>query len=181
MLIDEGFVLFIRHYAPSLHSLFLSDCCLSCCQTCNRYTEWRAGYIVKTNLVAELNRRWVTTVLTTNTAVKFAVYRFSKFQSCFHQLANTFLVKFSKWIVLEDFSIIVCIQELTSIITGETECHLSQIVCSEAEEVSLFSDFVSSQCCTRNLDHSTNLILKVYTCCCDFSICCLNNNFLNVF
>lgn len=48
-------------------------------------------------------------MLTTDTAVKCAVCRFSKFQSCFHQLANTFLVKFSKWIVLENLSIIVSV------------------------------------------------------------------------
>ena len=100
-----------------LQLLLLCNSCLCCCQTCNRYTEWRTGYIVKTNLVAEFYRRWISTMLTTDTAVKFAVCRFSKFQSCFHQLTNTILVKFSKWIVLEDLSIILSIEELTSIVT----------------------------------------------------------------
>ena len=36
--------------------LFIVDSCLCCSQSCDRYAERRAGYIVQTNLVAEFNR-----------------------------------------------------------------------------------------------------------------------------
>ena len=42
----------------------LLQCSLSSSQTCNRNTEGRAGHVVQTNVVAELNGRGVTAVLT---------------------------------------------------------------------------------------------------------------------
>lgn len=57
-------------------------------------------------------------MLTADTNMELVVYRLTEFDSCFHELANACLVKLSKRIVLEDLSIIVCVKELTSIITG---------------------------------------------------------------
>ena len=109
------------------------------------------------------------------------INRFSEFDSHLHELANTNLIQFCKWIVLEDLSIIVSIEELTSVITGESVCHLCKVVCSEAEEVSFFCDIVSCKSSSWDLDHCTNLVLKVASSCCDLSVSCLYNEFLNVF
>ena len=119
-------------------------------------------------------------MLTTDTTVKGRTNLLTFLYSHLHQLANTCLVKLSKWIALVDLSIIVSIQELTGIITGETECHLSQVVCTEAEELSLCCNLISGQCCTRNLDHSTNFVLHLNTCCCNLSVSCCNNDILNI-
>src|SRR5699024_2087595 len=98
-----------------------------------------------------------------------------------HQFADTNLVKFCKWIVLVDLSVIVSVEELTSVVTGESECHLCQVVCTEAEEVSFFCDLVSCKSSSRDLDHCTNFVFKVDTSCCDFSVSCFNNEVLHVF
>ncbi len=77
-------------------------------------------------------------MLSTDTNVECRVNRFSEFDSHLHELTNTNLIQFSEWIVLEDLSVIVSVQEFTSIVTGESVSHLSKVVGSEAEEVSLF-------------------------------------------
>ncbi len=48
--------------------LFLLDCGLSSGEACYRNAEWRARYVVDADLVEELDRVWVTTVLAADTA-----------------------------------------------------------------------------------------------------------------
>ena len=50
--------------------LLVIQSCLSCCQTCDRHTEWGAGYVVKAYFVAELYRRRISAVLAADTALK---------------------------------------------------------------------------------------------------------------
>ena len=54
--------------------------------------------------------------------------RLTKLDSHLHQLADTVLIQLSERIILEDLGVIVSVQELTCIITGEAEGHLGQIV-----------------------------------------------------
>ena len=84
-------------------------------------------------------------MLTADTYVQRRVNRSSKIDSHLHQLANAVLIEFCEWIVLEDLSVIVSVQEFTSIVTGESVSHLSKVVGSEAEEVCLFCDLICSQ------------------------------------
>ena len=58
-------------------------------------------------------------MLTADTYVQRRVNRSSKIDSHLHQLANAVLIKFCEWIVLEDLSVIVSVQEFTSIVTGQ--------------------------------------------------------------
>ena len=120
-------------------------------------------------------------MLAADTYVQVRVNRLAEFDCHLHQLANTCLIQFCERIVLKDLSVIVSVQELTSVITGESVCHLCKVVCTEAEEVSLFCDLVSCKSSSRDLDHCTNLILQVAVCCCDLSVCCLNNKLLHIF
>src|SRR5699024_10450123 len=138
-------------------------------------------YIVKTKLVAELYRARVSTVLAADTYVELRINRLSKVDSHLHQLANANLIQLCERIVLEDLSIIVSVKELTCIVTGEAVCHLCQVVCTEAEEVSLCSNLVSCKSSSRDLDHCTNFVLQVASCSSDLSVSCLNNKFLHVF
>ena len=50
--------------------VLLSDSCLSCCQTSDRYTERWAGYIVQADLMAELYGRRISAVLAADTYVE---------------------------------------------------------------------------------------------------------------
>ena len=97
------------YFREKLFRVLLSDCCLSCCQTSDRYTGRRAGYVIQANLVAELNRGGISTVLTTDTNMELRINRFSKFDSHLHQFANTSLIQFCKRIVLKDLGVIVSI------------------------------------------------------------------------
>ena len=84
-------------------------------------------------------------MLAADTYVKVRVNRFAEFDCHLHQLANASLIQLSERIAFKDLSIIVSTEELTSIVTREAVSHLSQVVCTEAEEISFLSDFVSSQ------------------------------------
>ena len=119
-------------------------------------------------------------MLAADTYMQVRVNRFAQFDSHLHQLANANLIQFRERIVLEDLRIIVCVQELACVVTGESVCHLGKVVCTEAEEVSFFSDLVSCQSSSRDLDHGTNLIFQVDACCCDLSVSSLNNELLNI-
>ena len=151
-------IVFKAVFSLMLHSLL--KCSLSSGQSCDRHAERRAGNVVEADLVAELNGRGVTTVLTADTYVESGVNGLTESDSHVHQLANAGLVELSEGIVLEDLSVVVSAQELACVIAGEAVGHLGQVVGTEAEEVCVGSNVVSGQACARNLDHGTNLILQ---------------------
>ena len=97
-----------------------------------------------------------------------------------HQLANAGLIQLGEGIVLENLGIVVSIQELTGIVTGEAVGHLGQVVGAEAEEVGVLGDLVSGQAGTGNLDHGADLVLKVNASSGDFRIGGLHDNLLDV-
>ena len=47
----------------------IQDCRLCRCQSCDRYPEWRTGYIIESDIMAELNGGRIAAVLTADTAV----------------------------------------------------------------------------------------------------------------
>ncbi len=78
-------------------------------------------------------------MLAADTNMQLRINRLTKFDSHLHQFADTCLIQLGEWIVLEDLGVIVSVQELACIITGEAEGHLSQVVGTEAEEVRLLA------------------------------------------
>ncbi len=158
----------------------LAECSLCSSQSSDRNTEGRAGNVCQTKLVAELNRGRIAAVLAADTYVELRTCSLTKLDSCLHQLTNADLVELSEGIVLEDLCIIVSVQELTSVVSGEAVCHLCQVVCTEAEELSFLSDIISCESCTRNLDHCTNFVLQLNASSLDNFISCSNNYILNV-
>ena len=112
--------------------------------------------------MAELYGRRISAVLAADTYMQRRIYRLAKLDSHFHQLAYAGLIQLGKRIVLEDLGVIVSVQELSCIVTGETKGHLSQVVCTEAEEVSFFCYIVSCKSCSRDLNHCTYFIIKLY-------------------
>ncbi len=167
-------------YTITLFCVGLLERSLSSSESSNRNTEGRARNVCETELVAELNRGGVATVLAADTYVELGTCSLTKLDSCLHQLTNADLVELSEGIVLEDLCIVVSIEELTSVVSGEAVCHLCQVVCTEAEELSFLSDIVSCQSCTRNLDHCTNLVLQLNACSSDYFVSSSNNYILNI-
>ena len=115
-----------------------------------------------------------------DTDVHIGTCSLTELDSHFHQLANACLVELSEGIVLEDLSVIVSVKELACVITREAVCHLCKVVCTEAEELSFLSDFVSCKSSSGDLDHCTNFILEVSAGFLDNSVSCFNNEVLNV-
>ena len=108
--------------------MFIGNRCLCCCQSCNRYAERRAGDIVQTYLVAELDGSGIAAVLTADTKVDVRANLAALLCCHSDQLADTVLVKVCEGIGLIDLACIVILQELAGIVTGEAEGHLGQIV-----------------------------------------------------
>ena len=118
-------------------------------------------------------------MLAADTAVESRANCLTHLNCHIHKLTDTNLVELCERIELINLVVIVRTKELACVITAEAECHLSKVVSTEAEELSFLSDLVSCKSGTRNLDHCTNLILKVDACCCNLSVCCCNNYVLN--
>ena len=95
--------------------------------------------------MAELDRSRVAAVLAADTDMESGIDGLAELDRHIHQLANAGLIELSERIVLKDLSVIVSVEELTCVVTAEAEGHLSQVVGTEAEEVSLGSNLVSSQ------------------------------------
>lgn len=74
-----NFAMSEKLFCKIIYGLLLTsvDSRLCCCQTCNRYTEWRTGYIVQTNLMAEFYRSRVAAMFATDSYMKFWTYWFS--------------------------------------------------------------------------------------------------------
>ena len=119
-------------------------------------------------------------MLAADTYMELIVNWLTKLDSHFHKLAYTCLVELCEWVVFKNLAIIVSVEELTSVITAEAECHLSKVVCTEAEEVSFLSNLISCKSSSWDFNHCTNFILKLNTSSSDFSISCLYNYLLNI-
>ena len=117
-------------------------------QTCDRHTEGRAADVVQTDVVAELNARGIAAVLTADAQAQIGAGLTAIVCGHLHQLAHADLIQVLERIALVDLVLIVCAQELGSVITAEAEGHLGQVVGAEAEELGLLGDLAGSQSCT---------------------------------
>ena len=84
----------------SLAALFLYSS-LSRSESCDRYSEWRAGYIVKTYLVAEMYGCRISAVLAADTQLDVRSCLFAAFNSNLNELSNACLVERLERIGLE--------------------------------------------------------------------------------
>src|SRR5271163_628457 len=81
----------------------------------------------------------------------------------FHESANSLLVQHLKWIDLQNASRNVVRDELTGIVTRETERRLGQIVRAERKELADLGDLVRDHARARQFDHSSGGILHLDT------------------
>src|SRR5262249_24539257 len=87
-----------------------------------------------------------------------------------HELTNALAIKNFKRIIRENFllgagalyTFHIPLKEFAfSIVSTKSKSHLSQIICTEAEEFRIFSNFVRRQSCTRNFNHRSELVINL--------------------
>ena len=121
------------------------DSSLSSSQTGDRHTEGRAADVVQTDVVAELHARGIAAVLAADAQTQIGAGLTTVVGSHLDQLADADLIQMLERIALVDLVLVVCAQELGSVITAEAEGHLGQVVGAEAEEVSFLGDLAGGQ------------------------------------
>jgi len=97
-------------------------------------------------------------VLAADTHLETCLCRTAFLCTHFYELSYTFLVEHLEWICLDDTQFLVVFEELRSVVARVSECHLSQVVCSEREEVGIFGNLVGNESGARHLNHCTNLV-----------------------
>ena len=90
---------------------WVADDCLSGGQTSDWDTEWAAGDVVHAEAVAEVDRLWITTVLTTDTDRKVWACDTAIFDGDLHEAADTVLIDCLEWRVLEETPFVVVLEE----------------------------------------------------------------------
>ena len=96
-----------------------------------------------------------------DSAVESRILGFAQFDRHIHELAHALCIQTGERVGFIDFIFIVCGQELSGVVPAEAECHLCQIVGSEAEEIRFFRNFVRGEGGTGNLDHGAHLVMQV--------------------
>ena len=110
-------------------------CTLSSYKPCDWNSVWRAAHIIKAYFVGEVDGFWLSTMFSTYSHLEVGFDGTPFLNSNFHQLANAFLIKDFKRIVLNDTCFLIDWHEFGYIVTAESECCLGQVVCSKREEV----------------------------------------------
>ena len=85
--------------------------------------------------MTKLYGRRIAAVLAADSYMEVRICRLAKLQRQFHQFTHACLIQPCERIIFKNLGIIVSIQELPGVITGESKGHLRQIVCTETEEV----------------------------------------------
>lgn len=102
-------------------------------------------------------------MLTANTTLNIWVALMTKLNTHLNQLSNT-RINCSEGVVRQNaLSKILRNKFCFNVVTGETKGGLCKVVGTEAEEVCLSCNFVSSNSSTRKLNHGTNWNVKLYT------------------
>ena len=108
--------------------------------------------------MAEFDSRRIAALLAADTEFDVGSGGLTAFDSNLHKLAYTYLVESCEGVGFENLLHIVFVKELTGVVSGETESHLSEVIGTEGEEFSFFSDFVSSQSRSGDFYHSTDMV-----------------------
>ena len=96
-------------------------------------------------------------MLTADTQFDVRAGLLAELSSHLNQLANAILIQLLERIGLVDLLAVVFIQELASIVSGEAERHLREVVRAEGEELSFFRNLISRDSGSRNLDHRADM------------------------
>ena len=102
-------------------------------------------------------------MLTTDTAGEIWAGSTSTLYGHLDQLTYTFLIELLEGVDTEDLLVEVDGQEACDIISAVAEGHLRQVVRTEAEVLGMLSDQIGGECCSRDLDHRTDMEVDLYT------------------
>ena len=100
-------------------------------------------------------------MLATDAALQFWSRAATFLNGHLDKLANARFVDLLERVGFKDLLFQIIRKESSDVVAAVTERHLSQVIRSEAEELSSFGDFVRSQSSTRNLDHRANHVLNL--------------------
>ena len=76
-------------------------------------------------MMAELDRTWLTTMLTTDTTLEVLACLTSFLNSHLNQLTNTLLIENLEWVNIKNLLFQVAWQEASNVVAALTEGHLS--------------------------------------------------------
>src|SRR5690606_2852389 len=118
-----------------------------------RHPERAAADVIQPNLVAELDRLGIATMLAANAALELLLDATSLLDSHLDQLANAVDVDRLERVDLQDVVPEVIGQERVDVVTAVPERHLRQVIRAKAEEVGERGDLVSGQSGPWDFDH----------------------------
>src|SRR4029453_9580874 len=110
------------------------QCRLRCCESSNRYAEWRTTHVVQTDLVTEGDRLWIAAVFPANTNLKIRLDRASPFRSHSDQLSDAISIKHLERIVADNLSFGVIGQEPARVVASQAKRCFRWIVCAKREK-----------------------------------------------
>ena len=102
-------------------------------------------------------------MLTTNAQLDILSSAPSFLDGNFHELPHTRLINNSKWIVSDNFLLLIMRQEGAGIITAHTKSRLRQVIGSETEELCCLSNLIRSDGATRHFNHGPHQITQFHT------------------
>ena len=150
--------------AGVFNSLFLSllfNRSLSSSQTGNRNTIRRAGNIVQTDGIEELNGLRITAVFTADTQMQIRIGCAAFNGSTANQFANAVNIDGSKRISNINAFGSVFVKNSTGIVTAHTQSGLGQVVGTETEERGRLGNFFSHQCSSRQFNHRADQVVNL--------------------
>ena len=130
-------------------------------QTRDRDAVRRAGNIVQTDVVAELDGRRIAAVLAADTEVHGRTGRFTHLDRHIHQFAYADRVEAGERVGFVDLVLVVRGQEFAGVVARESEGHLRQVVRAEAEELRFLRHLVGGERRARDFDHRADFVLQI--------------------
>ena len=132
---------------------------LRCREACDRDTERRATHVVQAQVVAEFHRTGIASVLAADPDLEIRTDASPKFNRHPHDFPHSLYVEGRERIIGENALLQVMKKESRfSVVPGDPEYRLRQIVRSEREEISRRRNFVRCEGRPRDLDHRPELI-----------------------
>ena len=100
-------------------------------------------------------------MLTTDTDLEVVDGLATALDTHFDELTDTGLVEAGEWVDVDHFSFLIGWQEGAGVVAAEAETGLGEVVSSEAEELSVLSNFVCSESRTWDLNHGADGVFQL--------------------
>src|SRR5215510_10315849 len=118
------------------------QCRLSRGQSRHRNAIRRTAHIIQSDLVAEGDRTWITTVLATDSHFEIGFYAAPALGADAHKFADAFAVQNLERIVGQNLTINVAGEKSSRVIATQSKRCLCQVVCSKRKERRMLGDAI---------------------------------------